>query len=191
MAALVYGFHQMSTERIVPGGDLLTAGFDAQSLGGRIESGARFKTRMGGVITPYAALQAQGYLVPGYGEDDPGGSGFALSYGQRFSTFTRAELGSRFDHALGIGDGARLNLSARLAYAHDWIGDAALTANFQSLPGASFIVNGATPPADFGLASLGAELVLDNGLSLLAKFEGAFAPGAASCARIGTIRWNW
>ena len=59
MAALAYGFHQMSTERVVPGGGV-TADFGAQSLSGRIESGARFKTRTGSVITPYAALQAEG-----------------------------------------------------------------------------------------------------------------------------------
>jgi autotransporter-associated beta strand protein len=191
MAALAYGFHRMSTERLVPGGDLLTSDFDAQSLSGRIESGARFKTRTGSFITPYAALQAQAYLVPDYGEDDPGGSGFALSYGERFSTSTRAEFGARFDHLLNIGDATRLNLGARLAYAHDWIGDPALTASFQSLPGASFTVNGAAPPTDLGLASLGAEILLDKNLSLLARFEGAFAPGVTSCAGIGTIRYTW
>ena len=190
MAALAYGFHQMSTERAVPGGEV-TAGFGAQSLSGRIESGARFKTQTGSFVTPYAALQAQAHFVPGYGEDDPGGSGFALSYGERFSTSTRAEFGARFDHLLNIGDATRLHVNARLAYAHDWIGDPALTASFQSLPGASFTINGAASPADLGLASLGAELLLDNGLSLLARFEGAFAPGATSCAGIGTVRMSW
>ena len=189
-AALAYGFHQMSTERAVPGGDV-TAGFGAQSLSGRIESGPRFKTQTGSFVTPYAALQAQAHFVPGYGEDDPSGTGFALSYNESFSTSTRVEFGARFEHGLRIGDDTRLNLGARLAYAHDWIDDPALVASFQSLPGASFTVNGAAPPADFGLASLGAELILDKNLSLLARFEGAFAPGATSCAGIGTLRMSW
>jgi hypothetical protein len=42
-----------------------------------------------------------------------------------------------------------------------------------------------------GLASLGAELILDKNLSLLARFEGAFAPGATSLAGIGTLRYAW
>lgn len=191
MAALAYGFHHTSTERHVPGGDLLTAGFDGHSLSGRIESGARFKAQMGSFITPYAALQAQAYFVPGYDEDDPGGSGFALSYNERVSTSTRAEFGVRLDHDLRLDDATRLNLGARLAYAHDWFDDSALGASFQALPGARFIVNGAAPPANLGLTSLDAELILDYGLSLLARFEGAFAPGATSLAGIGSIRWRW
>jgi len=49
---------------------------------------------------------------------------------------------------------------------------------FQSLPGASFAVNGAAPPADSALASAGAELHLTRNWSATAKFEGEFAPRA-------------
>ena len=154
-ASLAYGLHQMSTERYVLGDDRLTAGFDAHSLGGRLEGGARFVADNIG-ITPYAAVQAQTFLTPSYGEDDPGGSGFGLSYDERLSASVRGEFGSRFDHALTLGDGKRLNLNARLAYAHDWtIGNPALAASFQALPGSSFTVNAASPPEHLALASLG------------------------------------
>ena len=46
---------------------------------------------------------------------------------------------------------------------------------FQSLPGASFIVNGAIPAENSALVSAGAELRFANGVSLLAKFDGDFA----------------
>ena len=46
---------------------------------------------------------------------------------------------------------------------------------FQALPGASFIVNGATPAKNSALASAGTELRLANGIALLAKFDGEFA----------------
>jgi uncharacterized protein with beta-barrel porin domain len=43
------------------------------------------------------------------------------------------------------------------------------------LPGASFIVNGATPAKNSALTSAGAELRRANGVTLLGKFDGEFA----------------
>ena len=40
-------------------------------------------------------------------------------------------------------------LRARLAWAHDWVCDPALDAGFQTLPGSSFVVNGAVPAEKF------------------------------------------
>ena len=62
---------------------------------------------------------------------------------------------------------------------------------FQSLPGSSFIVNGATPAKDSALASAGAELRLANGITLLAKFDGDFASHSSTYAGTGTIRYSW
>ena len=68
---------------------------------------------------------------------------------------TRSELGARFDN-LTTFDGMPLILRARLAWAHDWVTNPALDAVFQSLPGASFVVNGAAPPENSALVSAGA-----------------------------------
>jgi hypothetical protein len=54
--------HWMSTDRMALG-DHLTAQFDAQSYGGRIEGGYRFASRLGG-IAPYAAAQFQSSAPP-------------------------------------------------------------------------------------------------------------------------------
>jgi uncharacterized protein with beta-barrel porin domain len=62
---------------------------------------------------------------------------------------------------------------------------------FQTLPGASFIVNGATPAKDSALASAGTELRLANGVSLLGKFDGQFGRGSSSYGGTGTIRYAW
>ena len=66
-----------------------------------------------------------------------------------------------------------------------------LAAAFQTLPGASFIVNGATPARNSALASAGAELRLVNGVALLGKFDGEFARGSQTYAGTGTIRYTW
>jgi len=51
-----------------------------------------------------------------------------------------------------------LTLFARFAWMHDWTSPPSLNAAFQTLPGASFTVNGAAPATDSALASAGAEL---------------------------------
>ena len=134
----------MSTDRFAFAGDHLTASFNAQSLGARVESGYRFATAFGG-LAPYAAIQAQSFRTPTYSETDVNGGGFALGYAGRTATDTRSELGARFDRLLALNPNAALALRARLAWAHDWVSDPTLAAVFQALPGASFIVNGAAP----------------------------------------------
>ena len=173
-AAFAFTNHWMSTDRFAFAGDHLTASFNAQSLGARVESGYRFATMFGG-IAPYAAIQAQSFRTPTYSETDVNGGGFALGYNGRTATDTRSELGARFDRLLALNPNAALALRARLAWAHDWVSDPTLAAVFQALPGASLIVNGAAPAKNSALASAGAELRLANGVTLLGKFDGEFA----------------
>jgi outer membrane autotransporter protein len=188
-AAFAFANHWMSTDRLAFG-DHLTASFNAQSYGGRLEGGYRFGTPYGG-ITPYAAIQAQSFHTPGYSEGGLLANGFALAFAGRDATDTRSELGARFDRVLALYTNAVVALRARVAWAHDWVSDPTLTPLFQTLPGASFIVNGATPARDCVLASAGAEYRLANGVSLLAKFDGEFASRSTTYAGTGTVRYTW
>jgi outer membrane autotransporter protein len=188
-AAFAFANHWMSTDRIAFG-DHLTASFNAQSYGGRLEGGYRFATPVGG-ITPYAAIQAQSFHTPGYTETDAIANGFALTFNGRDATDTRSELGTRFDRVLAVYSNAVLALRGRVAWAHDWVNDPTLTPAFQALPGASFIVNGATLPKNSALTSAGAELRLANGVTLLAKFDGEFASHSSTYAGTGTLRYRW
>jgi autotransporter-associated beta strand protein len=189
-AALAFTNHWMSTDRSAFAGDHLTASFNAQSFGGRVESGYRFATYYGG-LTPYAAIQSQTFHTPGYTESDLNGGGFGLGFNSRNATDTRSELGGRFDRLLLLSPEAALTLRARVAWAHDWISDPTLGAVFQTLPGASFIVNGATPAKNSALTSAGAELRLANGVVLLGKFDSEFASHSSTYAGTGTVRYTW
>ena len=189
-AALAYTNHWMSTDRLAFAGDHLTASFNGQSFGGRVESGYRLMTYYGG-LTPYAAIQSQLFHTPDYTETDLNSGGFALGFNSRNATDTRSELGARFDRLLLVDPTAALTLRARLAWAHDWVSDPTLGAVFQTLPGASFIVNGATPAKNSALTSAGAELRLANGVTLLAKFDGEFASHSSTYAGTGTVRYTW
>jgi autotransporter-associated beta strand protein len=189
-AALAFTNHWMSTDRFAFAGDHLTARFNAQSFGGRLEGGYRFATIYGG-LTPYAAIQAQSFHTPSYNESDLNAGGFALGFNSRNATDTRSELGGRFDRLLLLSPEAALTLRARVAWAHDWVSDPTLAAAFQALPGASFVVNGATPAKNSALTSAGAELRLANGVALLAKFDGEFAAHSSTYAGTGTVRYTW
>ena len=189
-AAFAFANHWMSTDRVAFAGNHLTADFNAQSYGGRIEGGYRFGTPNGG-ITPYAAIQAQSFRTPDFSEVDVNNGGFALTTNGRTASATRSELGARFDRVLAVYSNAALVLRGRLAWAHDWVSDATLTQVFQSLPGASFIVNGVLPVKDSALASAGGELRFANGITLLAKFDGEFASHSSTYSGTGTIRYRW
>jgi outer membrane autotransporter protein len=179
----------MSTDRLVVF-DHLSADFNAQSYGGRLEGGYRFGMPYGG-ITPYAAIQAQSFHTPSYTETDAIPNGFALIFQGRDATDTRSELGARFDRVLAVYQNAVLALRGRVAWAHDWVSDPTLTPLFQALPGASFIVNGATLAQNSALASASGELRLANGVTLLAKFDGEFASHSSTYAGTGTLRYRW
>jgi uncharacterized protein with beta-barrel porin domain len=191
-AAASFGFaeHWVSTERTAFNSSNLTASFDAQSFGGRVEAGYRIASPVV-AVTPYGAVQAQAFVTPSYSESDPSGSGFGLTFGSRIASAARGEAGARFDHAVALDPTSLLILRGKLAYAQDLVSDPTLAAVFQSLPASSFIVNGANPPPTSALVAAGAELRLANGLAISAKFDGEFAGRSQTYAGTGKVRYTW
>jgi len=187
-ASAAFADHWMSLNRIALG-DQLTARFNAQSYGGRLEAGYRYDVAPLWV-TPYGAVQAQSFHTPTFSETDVTGGGFGLTFNAMHATDTRSELGTRFGEATMLGT-MPLTLRARLAWAHDWITNPALGAVFEALPGANFVVNGATPPPNSALASAGAELHVTQSLALITKFDGEFGRGSQTYAGSGTVRYTW
>jgi autotransporter-associated beta strand protein len=191
-AALAYGWHDVTTNRTValPAGDVLQARFRAETFSARFESGYRFATPVAG-ITPYVAAQAISFNLPAYAEQTLGGLGtFALNYAGQTTTATRTELGARSDRSFAMQDGI-FTLRGRAAWAHDYNNDRAVTAVFQTLPGAAFIVNGARANPDAALVSAGAEMKWLNGFSLAATFEGEFSGNTTSYAGKGVAKYSW
>jgi outer membrane autotransporter protein len=188
-AALAVANHWMTTNRSAIG-DTLTANFDAQSYGARLEGGYRYAMLPTLGVTPYSALQAQDFHTPSYSETDVTGGGFGLSYASMNATDVRSELGTRFDNPEVVG-GVPLLLRARLAWAHDWVTNLSLGAAFESLPGVNFVVNGAPLPQNSALADASAELFLTPRLTLLVKFNAEVAPGSQTYAGTGMLRYSW
>jgi T5SS/PEP-CTERM-associated repeat protein len=189
-ASFAFSNYGMSTDRFALAGNHLTASFNAQSYGGRIEAGYRVGVMPTASVTPYLAAQVQAFRTPAYNEIDLTAGGFGLGFAARNANDTRSEIGFRFDD-LTVLNGMPLILRARAAWAHDWVTNPSLTATFQALPGSSFIVNGASPARDSALTTASAELRLTTSLSLLAKFDGEFARSSQTYAGTGAIRYVW
>jgi uncharacterized protein with beta-barrel porin domain len=190
-AALAYGWQDITTDRYVIGNHL-QAQFDANTYSGRIEGGYRFAVpNMAGLgLTPYAAAQVTVFDLPAYAEQAIGGGVFALNYASKDVTDTRSELGLRADKSFVVGD-AILTLRGRAAWAHDFDTDRSVSATFQTLPGASFVVNGAALAPDSALVSASAETKWANGWSVAATFDGEFSDVTASYAAKGVVRYDW
>jgi uncharacterized protein with beta-barrel porin domain len=190
--ALAYGWQDVTTDRIVTiaGIDQLQAKFNANAWSGRAEGGYRFATPWMG-ITPYAAGQFTTFELPAYAEQVIAGANtFALAYGSKSVTDTRSELGLRTDKSFALSN-AMLTLRGRFAWAHDYNPDRNIAATFQTLPGASFVVNGAAQARDSALATAAAEMKWINGWSAAATFEGEFSNVTRSYAGKGVVRYAW
>jgi uncharacterized protein YhjY with autotransporter beta-barrel domain len=191
-ADLAYTENWFTTNRIALG-DQLSAKFNGESFGGRLESGYRYilpSTAGRFEITPYGAIQAQSFRTPSYSETDFANAGLGLNFNSMNATDTRSELGARFADTTALND-MPLIVRARLAWAHDWVDNPALNATFQALPGSGFTVNGAPIPSDSALVSVGGELHMTTHWSALAKFDGEFSGNSQTYAGTGTLRYTW
>ena len=193
--ALAYGWQDVTTDRTVTiaGFDQLRAKFNANAWSGRVEGGYRLVAPVvGGVgFTPYAAGQFTTFELPAYAESVVSGANtFALGYGAKSVTDTRSELGLRTDKSFAMQT-AVLTLRGRVAWAHDFNPDRGIGSTFQTLPGASFFVNGAALASDSALVTASAETKWMNGWSTAATFEGEFSNVTRSFAGKGVVRYAW
>lgn len=191
-AALAYGWHDVTTNRSVAlaGLDQLQGRFKADTFSARFEGGYRFTTPLIG-ITPYAAAQVTNFNLPNYSEVSLNGGGlFALNYASQSLTDTRSELGLRTDKSYAMQNGV-LTLRGRAAWAHDYNPNRAVTALFQTLPGTSFVVNGARVDADSALVSGSAEMKWLSGFSIAGTFDGEFSGNVTSYSGKGVFKYSW
>jgi uncharacterized protein with beta-barrel porin domain len=119
-----------------------------------------------------------------------GSNQFALAYGSKSATDMRSELGLRSDKSFAAQNGV-FTLRGRLAWAHDYNPDRTIAATFQTLPGASFVVNGAAHAPNSALTTVSAEWKWLNGWSAAATFEGEFSNVSRAYAGKGVLRYAW
>jgi uncharacterized protein with beta-barrel porin domain len=107
LAALAYGWQDVTTDRSLGGIDRLRANFNANAYSGRVEGGYRVLTPWIGIgITPYLAGQFTTFDLPSYAEQALSGANtFALAYDGKSVTATRSELGWRSDKSFAVATG--------------------------------------------------------------------------------------
>ena len=142
-------------------------------------------------VTPYAAGQFTDFDLPAYAEQAVVGTNtFALAYGAKSVTASRSELGLRSDKSFAMSDGI-FTLRGSAAWAHDFNADRVIGATFQTLPGASFVVNGAAQARNAVLTTASAEKIWLNGWSAAATFEGEFSSVTTGYAGKAAVRYSW
>jgi hypothetical protein len=82
----------------------------------------------------------------------------------------------------GLQDGTFM-LRGRAAWAHDFNLDRSIGATFQTLPGASFVVNGAAHASDPALVTASDEMKWLNGILLASTFANSLTSPPAMPAR--------
>ncbi len=192
-AGIAYAWHAVTTDRTITGigTTRLIGQYSAHNVGGQIEAGYR----LGGdraSVTPYAAVGVQAFFTPTYTETAVSGAqAFALTYDARTTIAVRTELGARTERTFSMAGGTDLTLRGGLAWVHEAWSNTAMTAAFATIPGSTFTVEGAAPPANALLYSVGASINFAGGFAIGASFDGELARGARSYAVTARMSFSW
>lgn len=169
--------------------ELEKAAFDSFEVRVRGEIGKRFDYGTLGV-TPFAAVEYANLSSDGFTETAPGGVPGLLSLhvAGRSTDSLPVFAGLRFDGTSTLGNGMLLRPFAQVAYLHEFEPARNLVNTLVSLPGASFLVEGARPASNAAQAKAGFELGLRPGVALFANFDGEFSDVQTVYAGKGGLR---
>jgi fibronectin-binding autotransporter adhesin len=193
-AAAVSGT-QIKTTRVisVAGTDTLTGKVTAYTFGGRYEAGVQLAW-----FSPYIGVQDNVTMLPGYGEGAATGhDAFALNYDSRTVNSGRAEVGLR--HYIDIEVTPRwiltpdftVHLNDRLAYAYDLSDGSQSGVTFSQLAASDFNVYGAKPGRHGVLATVGADVLFNNGLRLTTHLDTAFSQKSQAFTGFVGVGYTW
>ena len=143
-------------------------------------------------FTPFVALEIAQLSTNAFSEYATNGvaSPFALqSFGQTVADVP-AFLGVRIDGTTSFG-GLAIRPVASLAYLHEFSPQRNLTNGFISLPGTTFLVQGARVARNAAQTKLGAETSLNGHLSVFVNFEGEFSGVEQVYGGKGGLRYIW
>ena len=173
------------------------AAFGSTEIRERVEAGHSFGRDAGfGTpvvrFTPFVALEIAQLSTRSFSEY--ASNGVANVYGLRSFGQSAADVpgfvGLRLDGATSFG-GFAIRPVVSVAYLHEFAPQRNLTNGFISLPGATFLVQGARPARNAAQTKLGAETSLGRNLSLFADFDGEFSGVAQVYGGKGGLRYVW
>lgn len=195
-ALVSYTRFNNSTSRGIAGigpSETANGSFASNRLGARFEIGNTWNAGFYSV-TPFAAVQVAQLWQNGYSETStasglPGMLG--LTYRPTAVTSVPTSFGAQIDTRMALGDGMVWSPYLRAAWVHDFSTIRSVSAAFNTVPAASFVVDGAPAARDVARIDLGTKLVLNANAALFASFNGAFSNAGQTYAGTGGIRVNW
>lgn len=173
------------------------ASFGSTEIRERVEAGDSF-SRDGGFgtpvmrLTPFAALEFAQLTTNGFSEYTT--NGVANVYGLQSFGHTIADVpgfvGARIDGVTTFA-GYALHPVFSVAYLHEFAPERNLTNGFLSLPGATFLVQGARVARNAAQTKLGAEATIGAHLSAFVNFDGEFSGVEQVYSGKGGLRYTW
>lgn len=190
IGALGYGWHDIATSRFVPGfpQDDLTAKYQAQDVGGRLEGGYSVALDGSDMLSPYAAMVGDAFHQPSYQEK--GLPVFAAAFSAKTLGVTHMELGGRYA-GLFVLDGGALSVDAVAAWAYELDDNPYVLAAFQTAPDTKFPVYGTRPAKDTALIGAGLRYQAGAAISLGLRSDARLGPGTTIYSGTADITCRW
>jgi outer membrane autotransporter protein len=90
-----------------------------------------------------------------------------------------------------LGNGLSFTPIIQAAYVHEFAPQRTQFGTLASLPGSTFLVNGARPDSNAAQVKVGGELALGPNSALFANFDGEFAGHDQFYGGKGGLRYTW
>jgi uncharacterized protein with beta-barrel porin domain len=142
--------------------------------------------------TPFVGLEFASLRTGGFTETNQGfPSTVGLSYAAGTTTSLPTFLGLQLEGKGDLPNAMGLDLWVRGAWKHEFDTARSTESAFIAAPGFNFEIQGAQPPRDALVTSVGAKLNVTKNAAVFGTFEGQFGPGANSVAGTGGIMITW
>ncbi len=188
-AAGSYGRLDNDVSRAVPVlGNSLVSSYASTAWSGRIQASTGLAGFGGFTVSPLAALQAVSVRNPAFSERTSfGANAAALNVARGSDTASRSELGAQLDGPMMVG-GIPLTAFVRASWVHYFQRDAQITASLASLPGTSFVTQGARPDANAALIAAGLDAKLNERVMLGIRLDSELSANTKRLGATAQIR---
>jgi outer membrane autotransporter protein len=146
-------------------------------------------------ITPFAAVQFAEIWQQRFTEASMTAGGAPGVLGLTFPSVTATSLptflGMQFDTKIAMFGGSLFAPYLRVSWVHEFNPDRSIGAYFNSVPGASFVVDGPRVGSDSAKIDLGMNLAFNRQLALFGNFNSEASSRSHSYAGQGGLRFVW
>ena len=165
--------------------------FNSRSLSGYAEAG--YQALFGSFsAAPFVGLEFATLHSSAFTETNQfAPSVIGLSYQARTTQSLPSYLGLQLETKTSLGGQMNIDAWARAAWKHEFDTERSIESSFIAAPGFNFEIQGARPPRDALVTSIGLKLNITSNAAIFGTFEGQFASGANSYGGTGGLIFSW